>query len=129
MNNVLVDTSVIIDFLRRKDKENTVFFRLLNKKQQLFCSIITHTELYSGRFIWTNNHAKETLTTTLLAIKILFLTEEISQQAGKIRATENIAILDAIIAATAIEHKLSLVTLNRKDFEKIKGIKLLKRSG
>jgi len=29
-------------------------------------------------------------------------------------------ILDAFIAATAIEHRLTLVTLNRKHFEKLK---------
>lgn len=124
MNNILIDTSIIIDFLRRKDKENTLFFQLLNKKQQVFCSIITHTELYSVKSIWKSKHAKDTLTTTLSTVKVLPFSEELSQQAGKIRALENIPILDAIIAATVIYHHLSLATLNRKDFEKIKGIKL-----
>lgn len=124
--NVLVDTSVIIDFLRRQDKENTVFFQLLNKKYTCYCSIITHTELYSGASIWKNAHAKETLEKTLLAIKMLPLSEDISQTAGKIRAIQHIPIIDAIIAATALAYKLPLATLNRRDFEKIKGVRLFK---
>ncbi len=33
-------------------------------------------------------------------------------------------MLDCIIAATALVHKIPLVTLNVKDFKKIEGIKI-----
>jgi len=61
----------------------------------------------------------------LSIINVLPLITEISQIAGKIKAYNNDkTILDCIIAATAIYHKLDLAALNIKDFEKVKGIKL-----
>ena len=56
---------------------------------------------------------------------ILPLETEISKKAGEIRAKNNTTIIDAIIAATAINHGLSLATLNLKDFEDIEELRLL----
>jgi predicted nucleic acid-binding protein len=41
------------------------------------------------------------------------------------RLNHKLSLGDAIIAATAINHKLTLVTRNIKDFEKVKHLKLL----
>lgn len=57
--------------------------------------------------------------------KILPLEEKTSERAGEIRARYNVDIVDAIIAATALIHKLTLATLNIKDFEKIEEVSLL----
>lgn len=35
-----------------------------------------------------------------------------------------IRLPDALIAGTAVEHKLSLFTRNRSDFEKVRGLRL-----
>jgi len=56
----------------------------------------------------------------------LELEENISMRAGEIKAKYNLDLIDAIIGATAILHNLDLVTLNIKDFEKIRGIKLFR---
>lgn len=127
MAKVLLDTSIVIDFLRRKDKEKSQLFFLSRGNNKLFVSIITHTELYSGKSAWENKKAHQELETLFSGIKILPLDEEISQKAGKIRAEHNTNLLDAIIAATAIEHSLLLSTLNLKDFEKIKDLKILRK--
>jgi len=67
----------------------------------------------------------EVLEKLLSNFEILPLEEKISKKAGQISAgNNNLEIVDAIIAATAISHKLDLVTLNVKDFEKINGIEL-----
>ncbi len=48
------------------------------------------------------------------------LDEAIVSEKIAIRKTNKIKLPDAIIAATAIENKLTLITHNAKDFEKIK---------
>lgn len=48
----------------------------------------------------------------------------ISENAGKIRASYNVNLIDAVITATALTEKLPLATINTKDFEKIRGIRL-----
>ena len=46
------------------------------------------------------------------------------QRAGRLRRETGIRLPDALIAATALEHKLSLFTRNRSDFEKVRGLRI-----
>ncbi len=122
MKGVLVDTSIIIDFLRQKDKNITIYISVEQSQIPLYASIITHTECFSGKSIWDKKEAYAALRLLFADIKILPLEEEISEKAGKIRAVYGRNISDAIIAATTLHHNLNLATLNIKDFEKINGI-------
>lgn len=125
MSELLVDTSVIIDFLRRPDKAETRYYSLAAQGQQLAVSIITHTELYAGRSIWEHSRAKRELEVIFSGLTILSLEQRISEQAGHLKATHSINLLDAIIAATALQYKLPLSTLNVKDFKKIPELKFI----
>ncbi|WP_425571141.1 PIN domain-containing protein [Olivibacter ginsenosidimutans] len=49
--------------------------------------------------------------------------QEVKEETIKIRRRYSIKLPDAIIAATAISHKLTLITRNTKDFSAIKGLK------
>ena len=125
MKKVLLDTSILIDFLRRKNKSDSSFVKLLQRKYQFYISIVTHTELFSGKTIWENEKLHLEIETLCSGLHILPLETEISKKAGEIRAKNNTTIINAIIAGTAINHGLSLATLNLKDFEDIKGLGLL----
>ena len=126
MKKLLLDTSVLIDFLRRKDKERSLLIKVNHLGYSPAISFITHTELFSGKSIWQKKKAKRELEALLSGLEIILLNLQLSQRAGKIRARYQIGLIDAIIAACAIEEKLSLVTLNVKDFKKIKGLKVFK---
>ena len=126
MKKLLVDTSVIIDFLRREDKDKSILFALAQDKYQLYMSIVTHTELYAGKSVWESKEATKDLEAMFSGIEILPLQEEISKKAGEIKARLKINLLDAIIAATALFSGLDLATLNIKGFKKVDGIKLFK---
>lgn len=126
MAKILVDTSIIIDQLRLKNKRQTILYKLFKNKHDLFASILTHTESYAGKSIWEKESVRNHLKKILAGMKILPLDEIISQKAGEIRARYNVEIVDAIIAATSIIHKLDLATLNIKDFAKITALKLFK---
>lgn len=114
----------IVDFLRRKDKQNTLLLSLVHDKHQLAISIITHSELYAGKSVWKRKEANKELETLFSGMDMLPLSEEISKKAGEIKARHNTNLFDAIIAATAIAWQLKLVTLNRKNFENIDKISL-----
>lgn len=125
MKKLLIDTSVIIDFLRRKDKKDSLLRKI--SEQDLYISIVTHTELYSGKSVWESKAAKQELKKLFSIFTILPLITEISQNAGKIKAyNHDMTIIDCIIAATSIIRDLDLTTLNIKDFEKVDSIKLFK---
>lgn len=124
--NALVDTSVIIDFLRSKDKTESHFYKAQEKYESLYVSMITRSELYSGRSVWESKKAKKDLLITFESVSILNFTEDIADLAGKIRSTYGVDLIDAIIAATAIQNQIPLMTINTKHFKMIKGLELVK---
>lgn len=126
MDKILIDSSIIIDYLRQTDKEQTFLSKLGQGQLKLYTSIIVHAECYAGKSIWEKKEARETLKIIFSGIQILPLDESISQKAGEISARYNLEIVDAIIAATSIIHDLDLATLNIKDFKKIAGLRLFK---
>lgn len=125
MAKILLDTSIVIDHVRQKDKNDTILTRLGEKYSELLVSMITHTEGYSGKSIWEGKEAMIVLKKVFSDIQILPFTEDISEKAGEIRANYGTSLADSIVAATAIHHKLKLATLNVKDFKRIKGLKLI----
>ena len=56
---------------------------------------------------------------------ILPLTDDIADQAIRLRQQRRMGLGDAIIAATALTHNLALVTRNTEDFRRIGGLELL----
>lgn len=124
MIRILVDTSIIIDYIRQKDKRKTILVHLEQSQSRLFASILTYAECYAGKSIWEKKEAMETLKILFSNIEIVPIDEIIAKRAGSIRARSHIDLLDAIIAATALVHELDLATLNVKDFVMIKDISL-----
>lgn len=128
MKKLLLDTSVLIDFLRRKNKEETLLVKIFRAGYMPAISLITHTELYAGKSVWRKVKAKRELENLLAGLEIITFNEEVSRLAGQIRAKHRLGIVDAIIAAEAITSHLSLVSLNTKDFKRVKGLELLEIS-
>ena len=119
-----VDTSVVIDWLRRADSQNTLFYQLLSDQHELLLPVVVVAELYSGKSVWQHAQAKIRLDGILAECQVLSLESDIAVLAGKIRVTHKVTLLDALIAATAMQNNLELVTLNVKDFSKITELSL-----
>ncbi len=117
MSNILIDTCIFIDFIR-KPRKDSLYIQLLQKYNPCI-SLLTHTELYAGKSVWTQKKAKKELEKLLSKVKIYDFTTKISRKAGKLFAHHNTEIIDAIIASTAIEHEIPLATHNIKHFQDI----------
>src|SRR6266481_4359453 len=101
MKKLLLDTSVIIDFLRRKDKEETLLYKV--SEEDIYISIISHTELFAGKSTWEKEGTRAILNDLFDGTTILPLSEDISEKAGYIRAHEQSnSLIDSIIGATAV---------------------------
>jgi predicted nucleic acid-binding protein len=107
---LLVDTDILIDHLRgarRFDPSGT----------DVSISTVTRTELYSGQ------RADEATIDLLLAgLEEIGVDRSIAERAGRLRRRTGLAITDAFIAATALEHGLPLVTRNRRHFDRVEGL-------
>lgn len=111
----LVDTSVLIWILRGQ-REYIRWFESI-EQQQLFLSTITVAEIYKNVFPVELIRTEEILN----EFSILDVTVSIAKQSGFYwqqfsKKYKNFHILDCIIAATAKEHHLTLITLNLRYF-------------
>jgi toxin FitB len=56
---------------------------------------------------------------------IINLTEDVANQTINLRKKRKIKLPDAIIAATALVHNLTLISRNTKDFDEIDGLQFI----
>ncbi|CAN5570261.1 type II toxin-antitoxin system VapC family toxin [soil metagenome] len=109
--DVLVDTDIFIDHLRGA-RELTVV------RNRIHYSVITRAELVAG------NSATEAVNVLLAPFRELVVNREVAERAGRIRRESGIRLPDALIAATALEHGLSLATRNRSDFDAVRQLRI-----
>jgi hypothetical protein len=110
-HTVLVDTDVFIDHLRGAQQ-------LTPGRHRLHYSVITRAELFAGKI------ASDLVSTLLAPFREIPVERAVAERAGRIRQGSGIRLPDALIAATAIEHKLGLATRNRSDFDQVRRLRL-----
>jgi tRNA(fMet)-specific endonuclease VapC len=123
---ILLDTNIIIDYLRKKDKVNAIFSKLSLEYTDFYISTITEFEVERGLneiHLYDWKKIKNLLT-------ILSFDSEIAIEASGIYKklklkNKLIDTADLLIAATAKAYHFSVATLNRKDFESIEGLDLI----
>lgn len=123
---VLIDTSVLIDHFRKKDKSKTYLFNLSNEFSAFKISVITEFEIYSGatsdQLVYWDELLKQIDITPLDSLTIQSAID-INAQLKKDR--KQIAIADLFIAATAVHNNLPVATLNVKHFNRIEDLILV----
>ncbi len=117
---LLIDTDVLIDYLR--GKQEAVDY-VDNLTAPLFLSVITVAKLYAG----VRDGAERTkLDAFINAFSTVPLDREIGVTGGMYRRdygkSHGTGLADALIAATARLHSLTLVTLNKKHFPMLTSI-------
>jgi len=122
---ILLDTSILIDHYRKKDKSKTDLYQISRRYTKFSISVITHYEIYIGahtnQIAFWNNFFTD--------INILSVDIKVSEIAIKIytdlkKNSKLLEINDLLIAATAIAHNIPCATLNKKHFDRIKDLQL-----
>jgi predicted nucleic acid-binding protein len=117
---LLIDTDVIIDYLRGQPDAVTYIESLANP---LLISTITVAELYSGV---REGDERTKLEAFLSAFECVPVSEEIAVKGGLYRRdykSRKSGLADALIAATAEIRGATLVTLNIKHFPMLSSVK------
>lgn len=125
---IVVDSSIIIDYLRGGKKWDE-FIDYAPRGVQLFLPTVVIFELFSGNS--TRNVRKlQEMIAFISELQRIDLNEDIAGVAGELFRDAKIKIqaADCIIAATALEIGATVVTLNRKHFEQITGVKIYENS-
>jgi len=125
LNAVALDSSVLIEHIRIKNKDNSLLSRLTSEFEEFCVSPLVLYEIGIGQ---TDAHNLD-LTPILNELTVLPFDREVIAKSTAIHRTlkqknKIIDHFDILIAATAIAHGLPLATLNRKHFERIEELLL-----
>ncbi len=120
----LLDTGLLIRHLRGH-KQTVQLLRALGKTNRLCISTVTRLEVRAGAHL-----NEQDITQKLLSRFVnLELDTVVADKAGELIAqckqrNQPILVPDAIIAATALVHDITLVTFNAKDFQNVPNLSL-----
>jgi tRNA(fMet)-specific endonuclease VapC len=123
----LLDTCVISDFI--KGEPNTLARMKRTPSSDLGVSSITVMELDYGLALNPKfaQKAKPLITSFLAAVTTIPFGDREAEQAAQIRAIlksqgQPIGAYDVLIAATAVQHHLLMVTANQREFDRVIGL-------
>lgn len=123
---VVVDTSIIIEHLRKRDKSATLLFRFISDFN-LYTPAIVEFELLVG----ANNLQKQQDVHNILDIctSLPFTSDAAAKAASTFRflrqANQIVEVRDILIAGTALAYDLPLITRNQKHFSRIPDLKIV----
>jgi len=125
-DGVIVDTSVLIDYLKGSEKYAEEITSLLEKNHAITTGIII-AELLQGI---KNPKEEQNISELMAAIETLEISTELWIKAGRLSSSLrkkgiNLPLTDVAIATLALEHNLHILTID-KHFEQIPGIHLFK---
>ena len=126
--NYLLDTCVLSEFTRRKPEEKVISWVEKINEEKLFISVVTIGEIQRGierlaesqrkteLLVWINTHLIDRFGTRSLPIdtQTMLLWGSLTTKMEKIGRP--MGLMDSLIAATAFQHNLIIVTRNGSDF-------------
>ena len=125
----LVDTDWVIDCLNGIERVAQHFDGL--RPQGIGLSIISLAELYEGVFGAADSQADESALQDFLAdVEVVPLDPTVcrifAEERRKLRALGTlVSDFDLLIGSTAIRHNLTLLTNNRRHFERLQGLSIV----
>jgi tRNA(fMet)-specific endonuclease VapC len=123
---ILLDTSVLIELFRARDKSKTLFFQLSENEEEFAVSSITHYEIYIG----ANIKQVDFWTRFFRFVGVIPFDKKCSIEAAKIykdlkAKNKLIELPDLFIAATALTNDFSIATCNVRHFERIVNLTII----
>ena len=115
----LIDSNVLINFQAMTLPESGQQFVAYTIDNEFYISVISKIEVLGHK------SATVELENFISLASIFDLNNDIISSVISMRKQHKIKLPDAIIAATALIHNLTLVTRNTKDFENIAGLQVI----
>jgi predicted nucleic acid-binding protein len=125
----LIDTNVLSELRRKQPDHHVVAWFSERPAQSLFLSVLTlgeirkgierlnHSQTDAARKLVLNDWLEQELPTFFLG-RLLDVDAAVADRWGHLQAVAGrpVPAIDSLLAATALQHKLTLVTRNVKDF-------------
>jgi predicted nucleic acid-binding protein len=115
----LIDTNALIDFQIKKIPKNGFEYVAKIIDDTFIVSFISYIEFLGYKDV------SEAMENFIALSTVIEINKAIIDQTILLRKTHRIKLPDAIIAATAIVHNLTLISHNTKDFVNIRGLQVV----
>ena len=121
----LIDTNVLSELRKRQPDANVVAWLEERPRQSLHLSVLSLGEIRKGIESVADAAFRQTLTDwletdlpTYFVGRLLGIDAPVADRWGRVQATagRTLPVIDGLLAATALQHDLTLVTRNVKDF-------------
>lgn len=114
---ILLDTSVIIDALRKRRGRCELLWSMLAQGHELVCTAVNVAEVYSGMRLQEAAMTSEFIDD----LECIAINREAARRAGELRRDwqrrgKTLSLPDALIATVALTLNLTLATDNVKDY-------------
>jgi predicted nucleic acid-binding protein len=114
--DILLDSDVIIAWLRGLEPFRSVIPGMLEEGKNLSWTVVSVAEIFAG----ARPKEKRDIANLFLVLELLPLTQEIGKKGGRYLAayarSHGVELGDAMIAAAASVNKIPLWTLNKKHY-------------
>jgi len=124
MNNIFIDTNVLIDYSKGFDKK---LKSLLEKQKENLVHLYINTIIiieYMNDYNLTNKEKVLKAEKFLQNFTLIDVNKTVAYITANLLRTRQISYIgDALISATCLDNKLKLMTNNQKDFKKVKGLR------
>ena len=126
IRRILIDTSILVGYLKRKEKENTVLYNLYQTCEEMCVSAITVFEVFYG---CAPEHAED-MAKLFQGFTIIPFDAEVariaSQEYRRLKLQQEVVeVQELVIGATAIAKNIPLATLNTELFKHFSNIKIV----
>lgn len=121
----LIDTNVLSELRNRKADANVVAWIQARPRQSLYLCVLSLGEIRKGIEGVADPAFRRTLADWLevelpnyFVGRLLDIDEQVADRWGRVQASagRTLPVIDGLLAATALQHDLTLVTRNVKDF-------------
>ena len=114
MKNIVLDTDILINFLRGREEARDFLSSLIDEAT-LYCSVITVAEIFAGM----REHERKKTEELLDSFNLIEITKEIAEKAGNYKnriKSQTLELDDCLIAASAQSIGAILATGNIKHY-------------
>jgi tRNA(fMet)-specific endonuclease VapC len=124
---ILLDSSILIELFRKKDKTKTLFYQLAKTSDDLCISSITYYEIGIGnRKLHTEYWESLCENLRVIPFDKACSNSAVAIYLELLKANNMIDLADILIGATAVSHSIPIATLNVKHFDRIAGLEIIK---